>query len=88
LICARAPSEFCALVDRAAGRLQEGARLAPPALYSDSNGEYTRDCVSAEDADVPAYHVFARRDGKIRHFWSEEMGPPPIPAKTRAALPT
>jgi predicted dithiol-disulfide oxidoreductase (DUF899 family) len=45
------------------------------ALYSDGNGDYTRDYVSAEDADVPAYHVFTRRDGTIRHFWSEEMGP-------------
>jgi predicted dithiol-disulfide oxidoreductase (DUF899 family) len=45
------------------------------ALYSDGSGDYTRDYVSAEDADVPAYNVFTRRDGKIRHFWSGEMGP-------------
>jgi predicted dithiol-disulfide oxidoreductase (DUF899 family) len=44
-------------------------------LYSDGSGDYTRDYVSAEDADVPAYNVFTRRDGKIRHFWSGEMGP-------------
>ena len=43
-------------------------------LYSDSSGDYTRDYVSAEDADVPAFNVFARRDGTIRHFWSGEMG--------------
>jgi len=44
-------------------------------LYADGNGDYTRDYVSADDADVPAYNVFTRRDGTIRHFWSGEMGP-------------
>jgi predicted dithiol-disulfide oxidoreductase (DUF899 family) len=43
-------------------------------LYSDPSGEYTRDYVSAEDADAPALNVFTRRDGVIRHFWSAEMG--------------
>jgi predicted dithiol-disulfide oxidoreductase (DUF899 family) len=43
-------------------------------LYSDVGGDYTRDYVSAEDADVPAFNVFSRRDGTIRHFWSGEMG--------------
>jgi len=31
--------------------------------------------VSAIYADVPAFNVFSRRDGTIRHFWSGEMGP-------------
>ena len=44
-------------------------------LYSDSSGEYTRDYVSADDDDMPAYNVFSRRDGSIRHFWSSEGGP-------------
>ena len=44
-------------------------------LYSDSSGEYTRDYVSAEDDDMPAYNVFTRHDGSIRHFWSSEGGP-------------
>jgi predicted dithiol-disulfide oxidoreductase (DUF899 family) len=43
-------------------------------VYSDESGDYTRDYVSADDADMPAYNVFVRRDGKIRHFWSEEIG--------------
>lgn len=43
-------------------------------LYSDMSGDYTRDYVSAEDADIPAFNVFTRRDGTIRHFWSGEMG--------------
>jgi len=44
-------------------------------LYSDTSGDYTRDYVNAEDADVPAFNVFTRKDGTIRHFWSAEMGP-------------
>jgi predicted dithiol-disulfide oxidoreductase (DUF899 family) len=43
-------------------------------LYSDTSGEYTRDYVSAEDADMPGFVVFTRRDGAVRHFWSSEMG--------------
>jgi predicted dithiol-disulfide oxidoreductase (DUF899 family) len=43
-------------------------------IYSDISGEYTRDYVSADDADMPAFNVFTRRDGAIRHFWSGEMG--------------
>jgi predicted dithiol-disulfide oxidoreductase (DUF899 family) len=42
-------------------------------LYSDTSGDYTRDYVSAEDADIPAFHVFTRRDGTIRHFWASEL---------------
>jgi predicted dithiol-disulfide oxidoreductase (DUF899 family) len=43
-------------------------------IYSDPSGDYTRDYVSAADADIPGYNVFTRRDGSIRHFWSGEMG--------------
>ncbi|MBC7478891.1 MAG: DUF899 family protein [Pseudorhodobacter sp.] len=43
-------------------------------LYSDLSGGYTRDYVSANDEDMPAFNVFTRRDGTIRHFWSNEMG--------------
>ena len=43
-------------------------------LHSDVSGDYTRAYVSADDADVPAFNVFTRRDGTIRHFWSGEMG--------------
>jgi predicted dithiol-disulfide oxidoreductase (DUF899 family) len=42
-------------------------------LYSDTSGDYTRDYVSAEDADIPALNVFTKRDGVIHHFWAEEM---------------
>ena len=43
-------------------------------LYSDVDGDFTRDYVSSDDADMPAFNVFTRRDGSIRHFWSGEMG--------------
>ena len=43
-------------------------------LYSDLVGSFTSDYVSAKDEDVPAFNVFTRRDGTIRHFWSGEMG--------------
>lgn len=42
-------------------------------VYADVDGDFTRDYVSAEDADEPGYTVFTRRDGKVRHFWSGEM---------------
>jgi predicted dithiol-disulfide oxidoreductase (DUF899 family) len=42
-------------------------------VVADTEGAFTRDYVSAEDADVPGFTVFTRRDGKIRHFWSGEM---------------
>lgn len=43
-------------------------------VYSDGDGDFTRAYVSAEDADMPGYTVFTRRDGTIRHFWSGEIG--------------
>lgn len=45
-------------------------------VYSDGEGDFTRDYVSAEDADMPAYNVFTRRDGTLRHFYAEEMSEP------------
>jgi len=42
-------------------------------VYADTRGDFTRDYVSAEDADMPGYTVFTRRDGKLRHFWSGEI---------------
>ena len=43
-------------------------------ICSDTSGDYTRDYVSAEDADVPGFSIFTRKSGSIRHFWSGEMG--------------
>lgn len=42
-------------------------------VYSDSSGAYTKDYVTADDSDVPAFNVFTRRDGTIRHSWSDEI---------------
>jgi predicted dithiol-disulfide oxidoreductase (DUF899 family) len=45
-------------------------------LYSDNNGNFIRDYggIDKDGSDIPAFHVFTRRDGTIRHFWSLEMG--------------
>jgi predicted dithiol-disulfide oxidoreductase (DUF899 family) len=48
--------------------------LANLPFFSDSSGDYTRIYVNAEDADVPGFSVFTRRNGTIRHFYSSEMG--------------
>lgn len=42
-------------------------------FFSDPSGDFTRTYVSAEDADVPGFTIFTRRDGKIRHFYSGEF---------------
>jgi predicted dithiol-disulfide oxidoreductase (DUF899 family) len=42
-------------------------------VVSDMSGEYTRTYVNPEDADVPGFSVFTRRDGVIRHFYTGEM---------------
>ena len=41
-------------------------------LYSDPSGDFTRDYVGDANADMPAYTVFHRQDGTIRHFYSAE----------------
>ena len=45
-------------------------------LYSDMSGEFSRDyhAISPDGGDDAGLHVFTRRDGTIRHFWSGEMG--------------
>jgi predicted dithiol-disulfide oxidoreductase (DUF899 family) len=45
-------------------------------LYSDTTGEFSRDyhAIADDGSDIPGFNVFTRRDGKIRHFWSGEMG--------------
>jgi predicted dithiol-disulfide oxidoreductase (DUF899 family) len=42
-------------------------------FVSDLSGEYTLTYVSPDDADVPGFSVFTRRDGVVRHFYSGEM---------------
>jgi predicted dithiol-disulfide oxidoreductase (DUF899 family) len=45
-------------------------------LYTDLNGHFSRDYhgIAPDGSDLPALNVFTRRDGTLRHFWSEEMG--------------
>ena len=49
---------------------ERGWRNLP--LFADTSGDFTRDYVSADDADMPGYNVFTRAGGTIRHFWSGE----------------
>ena len=42
-------------------------------VFSDGTGDYTRAYVTPDDGDAPALNVFARRNGEIRHFWSDEI---------------
>lgn len=45
-------------------------------LYSDPRQEYSRDyhALGPDGSDDAAYNVFTRKGGKIRHFYSQEMG--------------
>jgi predicted dithiol-disulfide oxidoreductase (DUF899 family) len=56
-------------------------------VYSDMSGDYTRDYVSADDADMPAYNVFSRRDGTVRHFWDEIGGATADPGQDPRGAP-
>jgi predicted dithiol-disulfide oxidoreductase (DUF899 family) len=44
-------------------------------FYTDLNGDYSRDYhgIADDGSDIPAFNVFTRRDGAVRHFWSSEM---------------
>jgi predicted dithiol-disulfide oxidoreductase (DUF899 family) len=44
-------------------------------LFSDLNDAYSRDYFGLlpNGSEIPAFNVFTRRDGTIRHFWSGEM---------------
>ncbi len=44
-------------------------------LYSDPSGDFSRDyhAIGPDGSDDAGLHVFTRRDGMIRHFWSAEM---------------
>ncbi|AJD45522.1 DUF899 family protein [Rhizobium sp. SEMIA 4085] len=55
-------------------KMERGWRYLP--LYSDIDGDYSRDyrALGEGGSDDAAFNVFTRRDGTIRHFWSEEMG--------------
>ncbi len=42
-------------------------------LYSDTDGNYTRAYVSADDGDVPSLNIFRKSNGNIHHFWAGEF---------------
>ena len=44
-------------------------------LFQDLNDNFSRDYFGLlpDGSEVPAFNVFTRRDGTIRHFWSGEM---------------
>jgi predicted dithiol-disulfide oxidoreductase (DUF899 family) len=46
-------------------------------LYSDTTGDFSRDyrAITPDGGDDANLNVFTRANGKIRHFWSGEMGP-------------
>jgi predicted dithiol-disulfide oxidoreductase (DUF899 family) len=68
-VIARSPMEKLV-----AFKKERGWRDLP--LYSDPSGEFSRDyhAIAPDGSDMPGFNVFTRRDGKIRHFWSGEMG--------------
>lgn len=46
-------------------------------LYSSGGNTFNRDYAAEDPAgdDNPAFNVFTRANGIVRHFWAEEMGP-------------
>jgi predicted dithiol-disulfide oxidoreductase (DUF899 family) len=65
-VTARSPIER--LVDY---KHQRGFANLP--FVSDRSGDYTRTYVNPDDADVPGFSVFTRRNGKILHYYSGEL---------------
>jgi predicted dithiol-disulfide oxidoreductase (DUF899 family) len=68
-VVARAPIERLL-----AFKAERGWQFLP--LYSDTSHDFSRDyhAVRPNGGDDAGFHVFTRRDGTIRHFWSAEMG--------------
>jgi predicted dithiol-disulfide oxidoreductase (DUF899 family) len=54
-------------------KVERGWKNLP--LYFDVNGKFSQDyhAIMDDGTDTAAEHVFTRRDGVIRHFWSAEM---------------
>ena len=42
-------------------------------FVSDMSGYYTRTYVNPDDADVPGFSVFTRRNGTVFHYYSGEL---------------
>jgi predicted dithiol-disulfide oxidoreductase (DUF899 family) len=82
-ITARSPIERLVAFKR-----ERGWRNLP--LYSDPDGDFSRDyhAVAPNGGDDAGLHVFTRRGGVIRHFWSGEMdGPTADPGQDPRGAP-
>jgi len=66
---------------------ERGWRNLP--LYCDKSEAFGRDYGAwTPGGDIPAYNVFTRRNGKIRHFWGGEMtGPTADPGQDPRGAP-
>jgi predicted dithiol-disulfide oxidoreductase (DUF899 family) len=55
-------------------KVERGWKNLP--MYFDVNGKFSQDyhAIMDDGTDTAAIHVFTRRDGVIRHFWSAETG--------------
>jgi predicted dithiol-disulfide oxidoreductase (DUF899 family) len=43
-------------------------------FFTDTDGNFSRDYYALDQGnDIPAFNVFTRRDGTVRHFWAGEM---------------
>lgn len=67
VIVARSPIDR--ILDCAAERGWTGLTF-----LSDPSGDFTEDYVGDRDADMPAYTIFRRAGGHVRHFYSGEGG--------------
>jgi predicted dithiol-disulfide oxidoreductase (DUF899 family) len=81
-VIARSPVERLLAFKR-----ERGWRNLP--LYCDRSEAFGRDYGAwTPNGDVPAYNVFTRRDGRIRHFWGGEMtGPTADPGQDPRGAP-
>src|SRR5260370_22356388 len=54
---------------------ERGWRYLP--LYSSGGNSFNRDYANEDPdgGDNPAFNVFTRSGGTLRHFWGDEMGP-------------
>jgi predicted dithiol-disulfide oxidoreductase (DUF899 family) len=59
-------------------------------MATDLDGAYSRDYfgLAPDGSEIPAFNIFSRRDGTIRHFWSGEMtGPTADPGQDPRGAP-
>ena len=73
-------------IERLIAWKQERGWREPPPLQRRQRRLFARfSGLAADGTEIPAFNVFTRRDGTIRHFWSGEMADTPTRARTRAA---